>query len=299
VLVGIPTRGGSGNAPSGLFFATDSLVRCSFIGGAPVFQFDPIATGYSILSSQCVVEYDGVHFWPGVDRFLSYNGVIREVPNDMNVNFFFDNLNWTYRQKVFGIKNPRWGEIWWFYPTGTSTECNHVLIMNVREGTWYDTPLSRSAGYYNNTFRYPILFDTTVDTDSKTKLWQHEIGVDQVDGNQTNAIQSFYETQMFTSTFMGFLGGEVVREDVNVHLKRIEPDFRSLVGNMNIKVIGRKYAQSPDTILAEYNCNQLTEKIDARAQARTYRMRFESNEAGGDFQQGDPLMLVKRGDGRP
>jgi hypothetical protein len=68
---------------------------------------------------------------------------------------------------------------------------------------------------------------------------------------------------------------------------------------MNIKVIGRKYAQSPDTILAEYNCNQLTEKIDARAQARTYRMRFESNEAGGDFQQGDPLMLVKRGDGRP
>ena len=38
--------------------------------------------------------------------------VVREIENTLNVNWFFDNLNGAQRQKVFGFKVPRFGEIW-------------------------------------------------------------------------------------------------------------------------------------------------------------------------------------------
>ena len=88
-----------------------------------------------------MVDYDGVFYWIGTDRFLMFNGVVREVPNALNLNYFFDGLNYSQRQKVFAVKVPRFGEIWWMYPRGDAIECTHAIIYNVRENTWYDTPL--------------------------------------------------------------------------------------------------------------------------------------------------------------
>ena len=168
VVKGLPVRGGS-NAPSGLFWSLDSLIRVSYTpttitaGGTPstfYWRYDIISSQSSILSSSSVIEYDGIYYWCGVDRFLLYNGVVKEIPNTFNQNYFFDNLNYAQRQKVYATKVSRYGEIWWFYPRGNSTECNDVIIYNVRENTWYDAGESlgarRSAGYFTQVFPYPI-----------------------------------------------------------------------------------------------------------------------------------------------
>lgn len=160
IVRGIALRGGPGNAPSGLFWSADSLIRVSFVGSTEIFQFDTISTQSSILSAQSVIEYDGIFYWVGTDRFLMFNGVVREVENNLNINFFFDNLNNQYRQKVFATKVPRFGEIWFCFPFGTSTEPNWAVVYNVRENTWYDTPLpegGRSAGSFATVFRKPLM----------------------------------------------------------------------------------------------------------------------------------------------
>jgi hypothetical protein len=166
IVQGLPVRGGS-NAPSGLFWSLDSLVRVSYIGGAGTppqyWRYDIISSQSSILSSQSAIEYDGIYYWCGVDRFLMYNGVVKEIPNNMNQNFFFDNLNYNQRQKVWATKVPRFGEIWWYYPRGNSEECNDAIIYNIRENTWYDAGTAigarRSAGYFSQVFRFPVLAD--------------------------------------------------------------------------------------------------------------------------------------------
>ena len=169
IVQGLPVRGGS-NAPSGLFWSLDSLIRVSFIGGAGTppqyWRYDLISSQSSILSSQSVIEYDGIYYWCGVDRFLLYNGVVKEIPNAMNQNYFFDNLNYAQREKVWVTKVPRFGEIWWFYPRGTATECTDAVIYNVRENTWYDTGVAlgaqRSAGYFSQVFPFPISADWNI-----------------------------------------------------------------------------------------------------------------------------------------
>ena len=172
IVKGLPVRGGT-NAPSGLFWALDSLIRVSYapttVSSGPgtsstfYWRYDVISSQSSILSSQCVIEYDGIYYWIGVDRFLMYNGVVKEIPNTFNQNYFFDNLNYSQRQKVWATKVPRYGEIWWFYPRGDSDECNDAIIYNIRENCWYDTGESlgarRSAGYFSQVFRRPIAVD--------------------------------------------------------------------------------------------------------------------------------------------
>ncbi len=169
IVKGLPVRGGS-NSPSGLFWSLDSIIRVSFVGGvgtpAQYWRYDIISSQSSILSSQSVIEYDGIYYWCGVDRFLLYNGVVKEIPNNMNQNWFFDNLNYSQRQKVWATKVPRFGEIWWFYPRGDSSECNDAIIYNVRENVWYDAGQApgarRSAGYFSQVFRFPINASTEV-----------------------------------------------------------------------------------------------------------------------------------------
>jgi hypothetical protein len=160
MVKGIPVRGGT-NSPSGMFWATDSLIRVSFTGQDPLYwRYDIISSQISTLSSSCFVEMDGIFYWMGVDRFYLYNGSVSVLPNDKNVNWLYDNLNFVQRQKVWATKVPRYNEIWFFYPRGDATECTDAIIYNVKDKIWYDAGSApgsrRSAGYTTEIFPTPI-----------------------------------------------------------------------------------------------------------------------------------------------
>jgi hypothetical protein len=163
IVKGMPMRGGT-NSPSGLFWATDSLIRVSFTGAAPYYwRYDIVSSQISTMSSSCFVEMDGSFYWMGVDRFYVYNGQVSVLPNDKNVNWLFDNLNYEQRQKVWATKVPKYNEIWFFYPRGSATECTDAIIYNVKDKLWYDAGSAvgaqRSCGYTTEIFPTPIWAD--------------------------------------------------------------------------------------------------------------------------------------------
>lgn len=154
IVKGLPIRGG-GQAPAGLFWSLDALIKVTYVGGASVFRYDTVGTS-TVMSSQGITEYDGYFFWMGLDRFYVFDGKVSELPNQTNINWVFDNLNYDQRQKVWATAVPRWGEIWWFFPTEGNTECNKAVIFNVREKVWYDAELQRGCGAQVQTLRFPI-----------------------------------------------------------------------------------------------------------------------------------------------
>lgn len=163
IVKGMPTRGGT-NSPSGLFWATDSLIRVSFTGQASLYwRYDIVSSQISIMSSASVVEMDGNFYWMGVDRFYVYNGQVQVLANDKNVNWLFNNINYSQRQKVWATKVPRYNEIWFFYPRGTATECTDAIIYNVKDKIWYDAGQAvgaqRSCGWTTEIFPTPIWAD--------------------------------------------------------------------------------------------------------------------------------------------
>lgn len=304
IVKGISIRGG-GSSPSCLLWSIDSVLQMSFIGGDAVWNFQTLSDQSSILSSSGIVEMDGVYYWPGVDRFLTFNGVLRELPNELNLDFFYSNLNFAQRQKVFGFKIPRWGEIWWCFPSGDATECNHAVIYNVRENTWYDTPLpsdGRSAAYFAQSWQYPVMFGANVFPDNAYQLWQHEYGTDQIQGNVVDAIPSFIESCDISLIGGGIGVGVVVSPQDNAwtELVRFEPDF-NMGPTLNIKVIGREFAMDDDIILDSRDITQqpTNNQYDLQVQQRYLRWRVSSNCQGGYFVFGQPMFSFRNGDRTP
>jgi len=325
IVRALALRGGPGNSPSGLFWSADSLIRGSFVGGDAIFQFDTISSQSSILGANTVIEYDGIFYWIGTDRFLMFNGVVREIENNLNQNYFFDGINMHYRQKVFAVKVPRFGEIWWCYPRGDATEPSHAVIYNVRENTWYDCELpngGRSAGVFTSIFPRPLMTgvvptvssqqvritqssDTRITEDGNTRitqesdqlqyrLWVHEVGTDEIDGQSVQPIQSYFETADMSLP---------VQSQTNKALQVLlmEPDFVQS-GDMTVQVRGRANARSPEvdgdimTLYADPPTPQ-DQVIYFKTQRRELRFRFESNTIGGDYQAGLTLVHVQPGDG--
>jgi len=389
IVKGLPVRGGS-NSPSGLFWSLDSLIRVSYVpttvnvGATAVTQYwryDLISSQSSILSSQSVIEYDGIYYWCGVDRFLLYNGVVKEIPNSMNQNYFFDNLNYDQREKIWVTKVPRFGEIWWFYPRGNATECTDAIVYNIRENCWYDAGQAlgarRSAGYFSQVFHFPIaasweinaaggirtatltsggtlytngtynstpltggtgvnatanitvaggivtvatVYDpgsgylagdvlsasipggsgfqlTVTSVGNFVSLWQHEIGTDAVRGASFEAIESYFETNDLGWVSGGPSQATADGENRWLRIERVEPDFVQS-GTMELYVVGRPYAQADDYTSGPYTFEFDTHKIDMREQRREARLRFVSNEAGGDYQTGKIIISADFGDVR-
>ena len=294
IIKGLPLRAGSGSAPAGIFWAYDAVIRATFTGGDTVFQFDVIATDTSIISETCVVDYDGVFFWCGVDRFLMFNGVVREVPNQMNLNYFFDGINPRAKTKVFAFKVPRYGEIWWCYPRGDATECTHAVIFNVRENTWYDTELpnfGRSAGQFNNSFAAPILTGVE-DSGSGYRVWVHEQLTDEYDGPNIRPIRSYFETADLSSLTQG--------RNEYVRITTIEPDFVQR-GPMSVQVTGRANARAPEVVGTVFHFPESAsvpheQIVMLKEQRRELRVRFESNAVYGDYQMGQIIGHIESGD---
>jgi len=305
IVCGLPLRGGS-SSPSGLFWSTDALVRVSFAptsaGGQNFYwTYDLISSQTSIMSSRSVIEYDGIFYWAGVDRFLMYNGVVQEIQNDVNQNYFFDNLNFAQRQKVWATKIPRYGEIWWFYPKGDATECTDAVIYNVREKTWYDAGQAigaqRSAGVFSEVLPKPIWAGNVANGTGKYTLWQHETGTNEVYLTSVNAIRSYFETPN-----LGFLTGTVGAtqkpgDNVWTRIERVEPDFVQ-TGDMTVVVTGRGYAEDVNRESDPFTFAPNTLKIDMREQRLEMRLRFESNTENGDYQTGSVLLSLATSDVR-
>jgi hypothetical protein len=298
IMAGLPTRGG-GASPAGLLWSLDSLIRVTFTGTTDIeFSFDTVTSQSSLLSASGIIEYDSIFYWAGVDRFLVYNGVVQELPNDVNLQYFFDNLNYTQRQKVWATKITEYGEIWWHYPRGNSTECNAAIIYNVRERTWYDSSVSRSSGYFNQVFDFPIWTSSeSIDPLHPVyPIWIHEYGTDQDINGVLTPIYSTIESGNIAwcsvgpdSNFNGI--------DRAVLLSRVEPDMVQ-AGNINLIVKGRAYARSPSVDSDPYVFSPNTIKIDLNEQRREMTLKFESDVIGGDYEFGQTLMLCTIGDGR-
>lgn len=213
IIKGLQIRG-SGKSPSVLLWSIDSVIRMSYIGGPAVFDFDPITSQSSVLSSSGIIEYDGEFYWAGLDRFMIYNGKVQELPNDTNVNYFYDNLNFEQRQKVFAVKVPKYGEIWWFFPVGSDTECSKAVIYNVREKIWYDVDLPRTSASSSQTVRYPVMADSVPMTQTlRLRL--------------TGVSGSFLINDVVTGSFSGATGVVEKVTGNNVYLKNVIGIFRT------------------------------------------------------------------------
>lgn len=290
----MPLRGGGSASPAALIWSMSEVITASFIGGAPVWAFNTVSPSSSVLSGASMVEYDGLYFWPGVDRFLVFNGVVTEVPNTQNQDWFFSNLTPGYEAQTWGFKVPRYGEIWWGACMFGSTVPNYAIIFNLRENCWYDTVLPTdtwSAGYFAQGFRLPL---TAGQDNGLYKLWLTESGTDNVDpiAGTVEAIRSYFETPIF--------GGPKNNppDDKVLSVANLEPDIEQS-GDMSVYLIGQPNARVAPTngpsvpLIGTPTVGQRFPGFTPEQSQRLTRLHVESNVVGGTYITGRNLLRAQ------
>ncbi len=141
---------------------TDNDAHVAQYSGAPfVYGFERVGTACGVASRRGAVAIDEGAFWMGHNGFFTFDGsVASEIPCEVS-DYVFDDMNPSQITKVYAVHNSQHGEIWWFYPSGTSTENDRYVALDYKEGHWTTGELDRTAGVDQGVFKNPIWADAS------------------------------------------------------------------------------------------------------------------------------------------
>lgn len=264
IMQGIRTRGQT-------LIITDTDAHTARYTGPPfVYAFERVGTACGAVSRMSAVDTDAGAFWMGQRAFFRFDGnSVQEMPCDVHDHVFGD-MNTAQQSKIWGFANGQYGEIWWFYCSGGSTEIDRYVAYDYKEGHWLIGELSRTSGVQRGVFKYPFMAGHNADTD----IYEHEVGLN-VDSSS-----------VFAETGPVSLGsGELIGRVTD-----LIPDEKTQ-GDVNVTFKTRFYPNADETTHGPYTPANPT---SVRFSGRQMRMRVEGAKLA-DWRVGNMRIDVKAG----
>jgi hypothetical protein len=271
-----------------LVWTNSSLHSMRFIGEPFTFGIQQLASRITIMGPKAVSSVNDNVFWMGVDSFYIYNGRTQEIPCTVKDKVFLD-FNQAQRDKVVSGVNTEFTEVFWFYPSASSSENDRYVVYNYGEKVWYYGSLARTAWIDRGIRPNPIAAEGGY-------LYNHEIGYDD-DGA---AMSSYIE-----SSQMDMGDGEQF-----TLISRLIPDL-TFDGSTNLdpsadftlqarNYPGGNYLQSAEksaTRTSTSPVEQFTNQLNMRLRGRSFAMKVDSDAVGVRWKLGSPRVDI-RTDGR-
>lgn len=164
ILAGLRTRGQS------LILTTEDAHSLTYQGPPFVYGVERVGTSCGLIAARAAASVDNGVIWMGLRGFFSYSGGrVQSVPCEV-ADYVFSDINKDQRSKVSCVVNSAWNEIWWFYPSADSLECNRYVAYDFVENIWITGEMDRTAGVDRGVFRYPMFIA------SDGTLYEHEVG---------------------------------------------------------------------------------------------------------------------------
>jgi len=262
ILAGLKTRGQS------LILTTEDAHTLTYQGPPFVFGLERVGTSCGLIAARAAASVDNGVFWMGYRGFFAYSGgSVQSLPCEV-ADYVFSDMNKDQRSKVSCTVNSAWNEIWWFYPSADSTECNRYVAYDYAENIWMTGVMDRTAGIDRGVFRYPMFIG------SDGTLYEHEIGY------SYDSATPYAETGPIT------LGAG----DNVMNVTDLIPDEKTQ-GDVQAKFKTRYY---PNGSESEYGPFSMSNPTSVRFQGRQVRMRIEGNE-DTDWRLGIMRLEAKQG----
>ena len=270
-------------AQQGLLWTDLDMWAMQYIGPPFIYGFNKVASNCGAISRHCVGQLNGVVYWMSQKQFFMSSGTgSQSIPCPI-WDVIFQNINTTYLYKVCCGVNSQFNEITWYYPSATATENDSYAKYNTILQQWDFGTLGRTAWIDQSVLGSPI------GAGSDTYLYQHEVGNDAANGNQTTAMLSSFQTGYF----------QLNEADNIVFVDQIWPDMKwgTYSGNQNATVYltiyysnysvdalssAGSYTGSPSGLIssATFPMTQATEYISCRIRARFMAFSLSSQDVG-------------------
>ena len=272
-----------------LVWTDTALNSMRFIGPPFTFGLQQLASNITIMSPNAAVATEDVVFWMGIDNFYVYAGQTQQLPCTVKDKVFLD-FNFEQADKVVSGVNSEFSEVFWFYPSASSSDNDRYVVYNYGEKVWYFGALTRTAWLDRGVRTYPIAAGSSY-------LYNHELGYDD-DGS---AMTSFIESAAI----------DIGDGDQFSYIRRVIPDL-TFNGSTNLSspqatftVKARNFpgasfdnTASGDAIrTASSPVETFTNQLHLRTRGRSFALRIESTALGAKWKLGSPRVDL-RPDGR-
>ena len=202
---------------------------------------------------------EGGTFWMGENNFYAFDGAVKTLKCPV-LNHVFDNFSQTQREKVFAAKIVEFNEVWWFYPSASTTEIDRYVIYNYIDETWSIGALERTAWSDSGVFAFPIAVDKT-----NKKAFNHELG----SNDDGSAMTAFIET--------GFFNGDENGDNM-IFIDKIIPDTTFVEGNtIKFQLKSKRYPNDSETTKGPFSLTSSSTKLNLRSRGRAFQARYSSD----------------------
>ena len=144
-----------------LIWTDTAIYSMQYLGPPYVFGINLLMDNLSIASPTSAITVNSVTYWMGADRFYQYSGRVETLPCTLR-QFIFGRINKAEMGQVICGTNEGFNEIWWFYPSGSSTINNSYVVFNHLENIWYYGDITRTAWLDTQLNQYPLGAFSTV-----------------------------------------------------------------------------------------------------------------------------------------
>jgi len=273
-----------------LVFTDRSLFSMRFIGPPFTFGLQELSKNITIISSKSAIAVDESVLWMGKENFYIFNGGrAQQLPCTVRDKVFLD-FNFSESEKVCAGVNSQWSEVWWFYPSASSSENDKYVIFNYANQTWYYGTLSRTAWHDRGVRQFPIgagsqyLFDHENGNDDDGSAMTASVESSQIDigdGYQFNFIRQLIPDVTFE--------GSTSEENPTVTFTLQARNGPGSPYATNSSGASTRTASTP--------VEQFTDIVDVRLRGRAFNMKLESTNQGVSWKLGTPRVDI-RPDGR-
>lgn len=276
-----------------LIITDTSLHAMQFVGPPFTFGISQLADNITIMSPLSAVAVDDNVFWMGLEEFYVFTGQVQKLPCTVK-SFVFNDINLSQRSKVVAGVNSSFSEIWWFYPSASSSDNDRYVVYNYAEQVWYYGALARSAWLDRG------VNDDPISAGENGYLYLQEIGYDDGSTSPASAITAYIESSQVS----------IGDGDRFVFMRRVLPDL-TFDGSTNDSPSanfifqarnfpGGNYLQSNTnavTRTATAPVEQFTEQVHLRLRGRSFALKVQSTTTGTSWRLGTPRVDIRQ-DGR-
>lgn len=248
-----------------------------------VYQGPPIIWGWQLVSDsigcssqECVINIGTAHFFIGYEDFYMFDGS-RPTPIGSSVKeWFFNDLNASYRYKIHGLHDRNKGVVMWWYPsTNSGGTPDKWIAYNYRKNQWGRGTLSVEAlvEYLGADITYEslgTLYATYDDLPARSFDSPFWIG--------STPTPAYVDTSHQLKTFSGTPGatsyttGDFGTDDAIAFISRVRPRFATVPATASMANYYRDQLGAPLT--ADTTTNIDSGKFDLLRSARWHRLAF-------------------------
>lgn len=224
-----------------------------YVGGADIWDLADLFLEDGIISPKASTVINSTLFFMGFRGFYAFDGsTVRKIKNEQNESWILENLNNGQNYKCFAMPDTKNQQVYWFFPTGTDTECGDYVIFNP-QGHFTLGQMDRSAAQQQ-------MIDSVYLMANGSEIFRHF----------TTGAVTF---NWYAKSSYSYVDGSNLRRYV---INRFIPDANQS-GTATLNTYGLEYPQGTETTYGTYSITGSTNHLTVRAAGKLTAWKLSGN----------------------